>query len=197
MRRPALFGCVLLLAGCASSGATSNQTGDATPPSAVTIDMPTTVAGEGGVAHGFDTGVYASSRESNITSVPLLAAPDQLWPALRQLFAELELPVTSMDSTAHLLVTNGVRLRQIGKQPVARFFECPATGYGNSARGADLFVTVQARLLPVPPDATEMRLQLASFVRLATKNDVICRSTGALEKRFRDALTAASTRVGS
>jgi len=186
MLRLAIIGC-LVLAACASSGTTADI------PQSRTATGGVLVGGEG---YGDTGGVQTTTRESNITTVGLTAPAAKLWPELVQLFQELGLPVTGADTTKLLVASGGQRLRTIDKVPVGRFFDCPATGYGNSAGSGDVFVTVQAQLLPVTAELSELRLEANSHVRLSTNNHVVCRSTGRLEARFRDALMKSSAKVG-
>lgn len=171
MRAMAACSALLLLVACAPGGQTSGPGVASTPRD---IDVNPNDA----------TFNLVVRREANVVSADLAAPADSLWPKLVAAFAELKLPVTSADPGTHLVLSSsGKRTTSVDGQRVARFFECPATGYGNSAQGQDTYITVQARLFGSGTGKTELRIETQAYVVLNGTN-VQCRSTARLEQRI-------------
>ena len=177
MRRITGSCCLLLLAGCASGGQMPAAAGPGVEaPRPVEIGAPD------------ESYSLSVRREANIASATLAAPGDTLWPMLVLVFEEVGLPVTTSDPANRLLLSSsGKRTTSIDNQRVSRFFECPATGYGNSAQGQDTYISVQAQLLPANAAKTELRIQTqASVVLNGTR--VQCRTTARLEQRIAEAV---------
>jgi hypothetical protein len=170
MRRLAYMSASLLLAACASGGRTA-------------VSAPIEPSRD--VQVGSDAaGSYTLTvrREANVATAALPASAALLWPALVTTFDTLGIAVSSSDANARLLTSStGKRVVSIAGQRISRFFECPATGYGNSAQGQDTYLTLQAQLLPAGEASTSLRMQTQSFV-LINGARVECRSTGRLEQ---------------
>lgn len=174
MQRPAYISGLLLLAACASGGQTA-----ATAPIEPSRDVQV-----GSDAAGSYT--LSVRREANVATAALPAPAAALWPALVTSFEDLGIPVSSTDASARLLTSNtGKRVVSINGQRISRFFECPATGYGNSAQGQDTYLTLEAQLLPAGEASTSLRMQTLSFVVINGAR-VECRSTGRLEQLIGD-----------
>jgi hypothetical protein len=176
MRQP-VVPCLLLVAACASGGQTAAP-GTIEPPRPVEVSTSPD-----------DASVSLSiRREANIVTATLAAPGDRLWPMLVMVFDELGLPVTSTDAANRVLQSaTGKRTTSIAGQRIARFFECPATGYGNSAQGQDTYITLQAQLLPRGEGGTELRMQTQANVVL-NGAAVGCRTTARLEQRIAEDL---------
>jgi len=176
MRRLTGSCALLLLAACAAGGQT---------PAPATTEPPRTV--EIGTAPDASSSLSVR-REANVATATLPAPAPKLWPLLATVFDEIGLPVTGSDAGNRLLVSStGKRTTTIDKQRVSRFFECPATGYGNSAQGQDTFVAVQAQLLAAAETSSALRMTTQAFVVLNGAR-VECRSNGRLEQRIAEAV---------
>ena len=169
----AMAGCsaLLLLVACGSGGQTSGPSA-ALPPR--DVDANPNEA----------TYNLTVRREANVVSADLAAPADSLWPKLVLVFDELKLPVSKADPATYLLLSSsGKRTTYIDGQRVSRYFECPATGYGNSAQGQDTYITVQAQLFGTGSTKSELRIETQAYVVLNGTN-VQCRSTARLEQRI-------------
>jgi hypothetical protein len=179
MRPIALLCLTLLSSACASAGA----------PGGVpeTREDRNTVAITGGSA-GLNLQL---TREAAITTGALAAAPDSVWAAVPRVFAQLELPVTGVNTNSRVLTATGQRLRRIGGRSVAAFFECPGP-YGNAAASSDVYVTVVTQVLPgAGAGSSTVRTEVAAHARSNTSGrQVPCTTKGALEKQLMEALAA-------
>jgi hypothetical protein len=165
----------LVAAGCAS--------GSETIPATTTTTQPVVIDRGGGAISTITLTKQESAYTGQFTS-----APQALWPAVQRVFRELELPVTSVDSTAHMITSTAGRIRRIDNKPVATYVECPGTAYGNAASGGAVYVTVQAQLLATAT-GSELRVSLqAKSISETGMNRGDCTSTGVLEARIANAL---------
>ncbi len=128
------------------------------------------------------------THEANISTLTLPAPPTELWPVLVRVYGDAGLAVTGADSDRHLLVSSGGRVRRIAGDPVARFFTCPGTAYGNTATSGDVYPLVRTELIAAD-GGTEVRMQVEANAVTATGSRGRCRSTGRLERLLRDALS--------
>lgn len=145
-------------------------------------------------------GVTASSmnmqltREAEISTATLTASPDSVWKVLPAVFAELEIPVSGVQSSNRLLTARGERLRRVAGRGISSFFDCPGS-YGNAAANSDVYFTVHAQVLPgETASASAVRTQVEAMARSSTSgNTVPCTSRGALERAIMERLSAKLT----
>lgn len=137
------------------------------------------------------------SRDATITAGVIAASPDSVWAAVPRVFAQLELPVTGVNTNSRVLTATGQRLRRIGGRSVSTYFECPGP-YGNAAGSSDVYVTVTTQVLPGETAGTStVRTELAAHARSNTSGrQVPCTTKGALEKRLMEALAAETAGAG-
>ena len=161
-----------LLGGCASSS------GPAVPAAQTQVSQVVTQQATAGTAN-----VVSMTQSANAFDAEFAVAPETLWPKLIAAFKSIQLPATSTDEQARYLASSPAeRTRRIDGKPVAIFFDCPGTAYGNSATTGNVFVTVQAQLLPTAK-GSDLRIiaQANSMSEAGTKAQ--CASTGKLESR--------------
>jgi hypothetical protein len=182
MRHTASFSC-LILAACVACAACA---GSGRSPTQAAVEPPRDID----VGNSQEAFTLTVRREANVSSATLAASEARLWPMLVLVFNELGLTVTTSDPASRLLRSStGKRVTVIDRQRVARFFECPATGYGNSAQGQDTYLMAQAQLLKAAENSTQLRMQTEAHVVL-NGNRVLCRSNGRLEQRISEALSS-------
>lgn len=165
-----------VLAGCASGTQTVEDKFTVTP---VAIQGPT---GAGAVLP-----LKASVEPTRIALDATLA---RAWPAALGVYATLRLPLTTLDSTVHIVGFTGQRVARIDGRSVASFFEC-AGAYGNLAASGDVYVTFRLQVVPAGPGAQALIQTDATARAASSAQTASCRSTGALERLVRDRLLEA------
>jgi hypothetical protein len=167
MSRSVRLLALLALAGCASGS-------QAVPPpredrTTVVIETPTS-------SRHLET-----THEASVASATVAAPPDRVWPVLSRVYAELGIPLTTVDLEGKLVGASNQRLRRIGGRPLSAFFNC-SSAYA-SASSLDVYVTVRSQLLPGEAGATGVRTEVEAFARSLDVGSapVRCGSTGVLE----------------
>src|SRR5690606_863350 len=130
---PTLAALPLLLGACASA---SNIPQADTERSIVSVQTSPATMGE----------AMELAREANIYSATLEADAEKAWAELPAVFQELELAVTAADRSVRAL-SSVQRVRRIGGKSPASFFRCPGP-YGNLASSGDVYLSLQAQILP-------------------------------------------------
>jgi hypothetical protein len=170
MRRIFLPALAIVLAGCAS----------ASVPAASSERSTLGVETAGVTGGAIDLQI---TRDPATTSDTLAAGPEEVWRALPPVFADLEIPLSEAVPAQKFLTATGHRLRRLGGRSMAQYFDCPG-GYENLAATSEVYLTVTARVLPGRnADESVLRTQLHASARSRNSgNQVICSSSGALEK---------------
>jgi hypothetical protein len=179
MRSIALLSLPVLLSACASASAPREV-----PATREDRNIVSVTGGSAGMN-------LQLTREAAITSGVIAAAPDSVWAAVPRVFAQLELPVTGVNTSSRVLTATGQRMRRIGGRSIATFFECPGP-YGNAAASSDVYVTVVTQVLPgAGAGSSTVRTEVAAHARSNTSGrQVPCTTKGALEKQLMEALAA-------
>jgi hypothetical protein len=128
------------------------------------------------------------TREANIQSTALDADVDEAWAALPPVFEALELPITGADGKSRLLSTVK-RLRRIGGKSLASYFHCPGP-YGNLASSGDVYVSIQAQILPAEGGTGSLlRTLVDAQARSSTSgSSVQCSSRDSLQRVIAESL---------
>ena len=175
MRR---FSLVALLAGalaCASS-----------PSSDPSISMPTerTVAVD-------DQNVYRTTVLPNARA-PIPAPPARAFEALKQVYAELEIPPGTNDpATGRFGNTDFWKSRRLGGQPMSTYLNCGESFTGASANNYRIYISLLSMIRPDGKGGAELETAFSAQAQNmeGTSGDRIpCGSTGRLEERIRKTL---------
>lgn len=169
MPRIVLLALPLALAGCAASIPAAS-----TEPARVDVE---TAEVAGGAIN------LQVNREAAITSQSVAASPEQVWRALPQVFAELDIPLAEVLTSSKMLTASGQRIRRIGGRGMASYFDCPGA-FENLAASSDVYFTVRAQVLPgEEAEQSTLRTQLNASARSSSSGTrVLCTSRGSLEK---------------
>ena len=121
------------------------------------------------------------THDASITSAVVAAAPAEVWQAMPQIYAALELPLTGKNDGARV-VESVQRVRRVAGRSMSSYFECPGP-YGNLASSGDVFLTVRSQVL-AEGEGAQVRHEVQAVARSSTSstNSVQCSSKGALEK---------------
>src|SRR5688500_2531993 len=175
MRR---FPTLLLFAGvtaCASS-----------PSQDPGIAMPTerTVAVD-------DQNVYRTTVLPN-AKAPIPAAPGRAFEALKQVYAELEIPPGTLDpSTGRVGNTDFWKTRRLGGQVMSTYLSCGDSFTGPAADNYRIYISLLSLIRPDGKGASELETAFSAQAQNmeGTSGDRIpCGSTGRLEERIRKAV---------
>jgi hypothetical protein len=179
MRRVTVISCVALL-GCASSGTT---TGGATPQESVRISggvgLPTTT---------LDTHPTTAASTTTV-GFPL----DRVWGALRVAYDSLAIPVSTADPASHTMGNSSLRIRRrLGTVAMSKYVNCGNVQGGPSADSYELVLSVVTRAEPADQGMTRLVTSVDAQGRPVTISAeyMRCTSTGGLEKRIAELVTA-------
>lgn len=171
----------LLLSGCASSGSTL--------PGA-SVDRTTTYIDTG--AAGAATLYVESWVNGNITTSALPGEPADVWDALLEVQAELELPVNFVDAQKRSTGMQAVRVRKLSNRRPGLFLDCGRGNAGEYANTYDVYVTLVSQVLPSEKGGSELRTQLEAVAKDAAhgNNTIRCTSSRRLEKEIAQGIRA-------
>ncbi|HEX6924916.1 MAG TPA: hypothetical protein VF167_05780 [Longimicrobiaceae bacterium] len=172
---PTLAALPLLLGACASA---SNIPQADTERSIVSVQTSPATMGE----------AMELTRDANIHSAALAADAEKAWTELPAVFQELALGVTAVDGNVRAL-SSVQRVRRIGGKGPGSFFRC-AGPYGNLASSGDVYLSLQAQILPAQGGSgSVLRTRVEATARAATgATQVQCSSNGSLQKLITDTL---------
>lgn len=176
MRSQVLVLSVALFTGCASS------------PSIVSRNDRISV--EGGPAGRLD---YFTDINTvvNTTDIPI----QQAWPRLLAVYQSMGIPITTLDSTAHIVGALRASLpRKLGQRPVSYAVDCGSTAM-TAQRIADTYQVFLTALTQLQSrgSQTVVRTSVSALARDqsgVSSDPLQCGSTGALEHDIAGALTA-------
>lgn len=170
MTRPALA-FALLLAGCTSSHTAGVQGSTGGPPPRVEA-----------VSGGYEVRLDNSNGPQTVT---LATTPEKAWQPLLNAFQKLGIPVSTMDTGQRTAGNTSLQVRrQLGGQPLSRYFECGTNLTGNIANNYRLEISVISRLDPDGQGGTRLQTRVTGLARSpegASSNPVNCGTTGRLE----------------
>lgn len=184
---------LLPLAAIALAGLALAACSQATSTRSSRDERVTEVSGPGvpGNPAGSEQFRYRADVQSN--DVPMTLPLDAAWARVSQAYAALKLPVTTIDSTRHLIgAQNAVVRNRLAGDRLSRWLSCGDTPIGMPR--ADSYVVYLTMLTEVRPvgSASAARTIVTAKAEPSdgTTSGVQCSSTGALEQRLREALGA-------
>lgn len=122
------------------------------------------------------------------------ASPGKVYHAASLVLRNLRIPIDVSDSAAGLLgAAKLTRMRNVAGSPLSRFLECGAGMTGPRADSHRVQMPLLLFLDPMPNGYTKLRVSLVASAQdnSGTSNSPVqCGSTGALEKKLRDAIDA-------
>jgi hypothetical protein len=129
------------------------------------------------------------------SSVKTVAAPvERIWVVLPTVYESLGIPVTERDATGHTFGARSLKARRrLGEAPLSRFLDCGSTQGGPSADTYEVLLTVMTQVTPgAAADSPTVTVTVDGMGRpvFVSADYVHCGSTGVLEKRIFDALSA-------
>jgi hypothetical protein len=170
---------LLGLASCASSGTTIER-----PATTQTVRVTGSAAGNLSVG-------MSAATDAKTTTVPF--APDQVWRVLPGVFDSFAIPLSSVDDKSKVLGNTGFNIRRrLGSIPLPRLIDCGTTQGGPSAETYDIRLSVLTQVRAADGGASSIVTTVEAMGRpVAFSGEYVrCSSTGALETRIADAVTA-------
>jgi predicted secreted Zn-dependent protease len=155
--------------------------------------------------HGLTQGTSFGSRVgivlSATTPLTLLAPPrpgtvrgffpgtlERAWGAMPAVFASVDLAINATDSTAHAVGDSLTARGKIGASPLSDLIDCGTPPTGRNADSVDVALFVTSRLELSPPLTLAMTATVQAVAHPAGAAPILCRSSGALERRLVAAL---------
>lgn len=181
-RLPVLFSVVLV--GCASSGTPSSG-----PAPLETIRI------SGGAGLPTSAVNTRPTEESAVTTVRYPA--DRVWAALRAAYDSLAIPPASVDQASRTISNGSIRVRRrLGDVLLSKYINCGNTQGGNGADTYEVVLSVTTRADPVDAGTTRVTTLIDAMGRPITLSGEYarCRTTGFLEKRITEIVTAQLSR---
>lgn len=134
---------------------------------------------------------YFTDISTVVDSVP--GTPEQVWGRLGSVYPELGIPVTLVDTSAHVLgAIRASLMGYLGKQPLAHALQCGTTPIGAPRANAyRVSLSVVTQVAPTAnPNESLIRTAVSAEARdeNGSSNTVQCGSTGALENEIAAAL---------
>jgi hypothetical protein len=173
MRR-ILFGTLLLLAGCATSGA-DEMLGSG-------VDAPATKAptGSGGEFH--------LQADMVTASLDVQANAEDAWPALLQVYEELEIPAREVNATTRTVRNlRFVVSRRLGGERLATFLDCGRSATGPNANSYRLELEIASRVMAVGANESRIQTEIMGTgmnMEGTSNTRVTCTSNHQLEARI-------------
>ena len=170
---------VALLAGCGSSRSQSAQA----RPQAGVVSISTTRAG---------TFSLHVERDLRVAVDTLPAGAERGWSALKTVYSDMEIPLTTVNEEAR--VVGGVSVRapeRIAGERLERWVRCGSGLTGDLTRQRDVVLTLLSEVEAEGPDRSVLYTHLdARAVSRATADpDVSCATRGRLEEEIAKTLT--------
>jgi hypothetical protein len=181
IRNEVIMRCLVLITVVAGVTACASA-----PSSGPGINMPTerTVAVD-------DQNVYRTTVLPN-TKAAIPAAPSRAFEALKQVYAELEIPPGTNDpSTGRFGNTDFWKTRRLGGQAMSTYLSCGESFAGPAANNYRIYISLISMVRPDGKGASELETAFAAQAQNmeGTSGDRIpCGSTGRLEERIRKGL---------
>ncbi|HET7275447.1 MAG TPA: hypothetical protein VFI91_09820 [Longimicrobiaceae bacterium] len=146
---------------------------------------PTFITGSGSFIE------LAEDKRGLLARVPVPI--DSAWAALPSVYAELGIDIGTMISAAHRIGNlEFIATRRLGGVRLDEYFRCGRTSAGASAANSyRLYISILTDLAPVSAGETEVHTLAQASARSnsgASRDPVMCTSTGELEGRIAEAL---------
>ncbi len=129
--------------------------------------------------------------------VNIATSPSGAFMALTVAYAELQIPLTLVDSARGTLGTlRLVRTQSLAGAPLSRLIDCGSSMSGPFADNARVALAIVSFLTPGSRDSISLRtavVGLAESIDGTSREPVLCSSTGFLESRIRRAVIALIT----
>lgn len=175
----ALLGVAAAQGGCAATGA-DVAPGPRSATSTVRVRDP-----------GGQSSQVELTRDSHAHSARLTVTPDQAWSALRDVYAELGIPVVNVDDSARRLGNPALRARR--SLAGARLSQLVRCGTTSGMPNSDSYAVTLAVATQVQQDQNGGALVLTQVDGSAQPSgigasQVPCTTTGGLERRIAEAL---------
>lgn len=173
--RSLYFVGVVLLAGCASSGAPLNAGVSAGPS-----------IQESNAQSGDRMATVPQFKVAQRATVQIAIA--DAWPRLSKAYSDLGIPLTTVQPDAHVLGNEGMkRSHTLAGQRLSQFLDCGSGGSGSA--NADVYsvnMSVVSRLSPTAENGTEVAtlIQATATPMAFGTAPIVCSTTGALEARI-------------
>ncbi len=179
-----MFACAAFACTACASAKSGTATTDPVPATTMT---PTTqrVTVAGGQT------ININMIDVNQGSSTLVLAPlDSSWIALKAVYTELAIPVTTLVDASHLIGNEGYKVRRrVGKLPMQNVLDCGASQGMPNAETYDIFLTISSYLTKNPKAGYNLVTRIDASAKSPAFNrdaDVKCSSLGELEKSIGD-----------
>ena len=141
-------------------------------------------------AGGFTPTITLFNESSNIAFL-VQHPPEQVWPALQEVWAALEFPATELDQDRKLIGHEGFRARRIAGERMAQWVDCGSGMTGPNANRFDVVITLYTHLQP-HEQGTELVVEMDGLGRPRdhSGNWMHCGSTGRLEAAIAELVSA-------
>ncbi len=127
------------------------------------------------------------TTESTTASLSVAAPVRQVWAVLPQLYQELDVPLTVVDTVAMQIGNAGFKPRRLGGTRLSRYLDC---GRGITATpNADAYevtMTLLTKVLAAGEESSTVQVQVTAFAkpRDVSGNPIRCASRGTLETQI-------------
>jgi len=118
---------------------------------------------------------------------------ERVWGALKSAFDSLAIPVSSVDPATHTMRNAALRIRRrLGDVAVSKYINCGNTQSANAADSYEVILTIAAHVQPTESGMSELATSVDAQGRPITlaSEYTRCTSTGLLEKRLAQLVTA-------
>ncbi|MES2178106.1 MAG: hypothetical protein V4550_09600 [Gemmatimonadota bacterium] len=155
------------------------------------ISIAPSAAAQGAARAGpFDpkSGRFATALPSEPARAPdtLSATSDKVWAALGQVYAELGVPLSVVDSSSHVIgAVRVTQRRPVGGDRLSRLLECGSGAYGPNAERYTVQLTLLTAIQPLGDKATIVDTRAGGQASPnGLSSTVGCASSGVLEEKI-------------
>ncbi len=123
-----------------------------------------------------------AAREADTLSV----STDRAWRALAQVYGQLGIALSVVDTESHVLgVVRGVQRRPVGGMRLSQMLECGVGTYGANADHYTVLLTALTAIAPAGPDRSIINTRVGGVASPnGVNSSVSCNSSGALEEKI-------------
>lgn len=171
---------VALIASTGCASAKSGAAPDTAPPVTMTPITQRMVRSDGSTVSINTTNVNAGA--STLVFAPI----DSAWSALKAVYRELGIPVTTVSDASHLIENESFKTRRrIGKIPMQKILECGSSQGMPNAETYEVFISISSYLVKNPKEGLNLITRIEAsgtspyFSGAARVN---CPSLGELER---------------
>ena len=118
---------------------------------------------------------------------------DRTWAAVRFAYDSLEIPVASMDPANHIVGNSDMKLRRrLGAVGLSQYIDCGRLQGAPGAETYDIRMSVLTQVVPATATTTSVLTTVEARGKPITMSGefTLCTSTGVLERRIVDLVTA-------